>query len=96
MKLAGLTVVSVIVRVIIVLAALFFGEWIAAAAGWGAFLGTGNLFWRLLGAILAAMAVIFIIDRLWKNRPAPNSRFFVSEIVDAFILGFFFGVAFAV
>jgi hypothetical protein len=96
MRTAGFTALAMLARLIVWLVAFFLGEWIAAVAGWGAIMGTRQLFWRLFGAILATFVVMFVVDRLWRNRPAPGSRFFVSEVVDAFIFGFFFGVAFAV
>jgi hypothetical protein len=91
---SGLAVVSLLVRLVAWLAALVFGSWIAAVAGWSGFIGARSLWWRVLGAGLAALFVMFIVDRLWRNRPVPGTRFYVSEIVDAVILGFFFGVAF--
>lgn len=96
MRTAGLTALAMLARLIAWLVAFFLGQWIAAVAGWGAFIGTGQLFWRLLGAILATLVVMFVVERFWRNRPAPGSRFFVNEVIEAFIFGFFFGVAFAV
>lgn len=109
MRTAGITVVAIAARIAIWIVALFFGGWIASLTGWGAIMNSHALLWRIIGAVAAIVVLMFLTDRLW-GRAAP-ARFFVREFsrrprdawrlllrafIDAFIIGFFFGVVFAV
>lgn len=89
-------VLMILLRVIVWIAAFVFGQWIAAATGWGPFIWPKFVLWRFLGALLAVVVLMVVLDRfLWAQHRPPGARMFWREFVDAIILGFFFGVAFA-
>jgi hypothetical protein len=76
-------------------AGFFVGQWAILQGGWaGAFV---NVFlgWRILFAILAYVALMFLIDAIWRSPSASHGRPLVREFVDAAILGAFVGLTIA-
>lgn len=71
----------------------FVGQWILLQAGWSHAIGSVFVVWRILALIAAYIVLMFLIDRVWKQPSATETRSVAREFVDALILGVFLGLA---
>jgi hypothetical protein len=82
-----------ILRIVVWLIAFLIGQWLAAQIHWAPVIGAQFAVWRLLVMVAAFIAIMVLLDKLWRPS-APSKKWTAREYVDAAIVGFFVGAAF--
>lgn len=81
-----------VLRIVVWAIAFLFGQWLAIQIHWAPVVGPQFTFWRLLVMVVAFIAVMVLLDKLWR-RSSPSQKWTAREYVDAAIIGFFVGAA---
>lgn len=81
-----------VLRIVVWGIAFLFGQWLAIQIHWGPAIGPQFAFWRLLVMVAAFVAIMLLLDRLWR-RSSPSKKWTAREYLDAAIIGFFVGAA---
>lgn len=81
-----------IVRIVVWAVAFLFGQWLAVQIHWSPVVGGQFSPWRLIVMIAAFVAIMLLLDRLWRPS-SPAKKWTAREYVDAAIIGFFVGAA---
>jgi hypothetical protein len=81
-----------IVRIAVWAIAFLFGQWLAVQIHWAPFAGGQFAVWRLIVMVAAFIAIMILLDKLWR-RSSPARKWTAREYLDAAIIGFFVGAA---